>query len=563
MDTDLAALVQNHLNEGKTEELLGLFKEDRYQNDITNKTWELISAICKHLNQDVKVNNVKVFECCAELINCIAVNSPPEEAILQFIEEIEIAKDDVTFFALLEPLQILLSRVPNKHQHSLAWCFNALQSYLDKLKLPRHFNLENDERNLIEADPTVDRITYVIGEGLLPFYESFLPKLKSEELDEGSLILSKFVIKLFDKPFALLDLECVGSGKSRARRISERICEDLIQILPDPVKIVEIYDENKENAVCQAPDLALGVMFYLIYGEGLLLERIPQIYDPVYVFHSYLHVIPELLDNNHQFLISKGLKLIQAFLDRLKGLELSYLLLDSENHCRFCKQLAHVVIYNSTDRNRRTALKIFEQYLNNFETRGRYLLVYNLVNVVNHTGLIGFFITYYKNILNHALNTQEENLSDYFKGQKLFTLLQIFCHLHKGEQSDLIELADQIISSLNLLRYLVLRDKRNVTKIWDYIKILERNYLAPLKKGLMLSRAHYEIKMQDMKAETAKGDTKQKMSKVSVTVAGESLPDMQVSDKMKALQSALIGFDVMESILGRLTELIDARALKE
>lgn len=555
---DFTRTVSEWLQEGKIDNIASLLETETYLDDINNNSWDLIPIMCKYLNKDTETKDGKIFECCLKFLSIIAANSKPEEALLQLIEEIESAQDDTAFLTLLEPLQSILQRIPRKRHNSFAWCFNAIQSYIQQLEKPQNWNLENEEKVLLDADPAIDRITNIFIHGSLPFYEVFVNELdqdKSENLEELRLILCKFMIQMLDKPLSHLNMEIDGKTKSHVRRVVERICRNIIKIIPDPLTIIYIQQESTENAIYRSSNLSQAIFFYLVFAEQLFYEKIPQVYDPIFIFQSLLHLAVELLDNNTKDLVTKGLKFSQDLIQRVKGHELSYSLLDSESHGHFCKKLSQIIVYSAIEQNRKFSLNLFQTYLDSFETRGRYLLIYNLVNVVNHTGLIGFLITYYKNMLNKELNNNEKNLSIYLCGQKMFNLLNIFCYLHKKEESDLVELADQIISSLNLLRYLAIRDKKNVTKIWDYFETLDKNYCEPLRKGLALSRAHYELKINELKNESANGD-KSMHTKVSVTVGGHNLPEMPFNEKIKVLRSALTAFDVMESVLARLRELI-------
>lgn len=556
---DFTRTVSEWLQEGKVENITSLLENEKLLDDINNNSWDLIPIVCKYLNKDTKTKNSKIYECCLKFLLIIAANSNPEDVLLQLIEDVESAQDDTTFLTLLEPLQIVLQRIPGKRQNSLAWCFNSIQSYIQQIEEPQNLNFENEKNNLMDIDPAIDRITTIFIQGLLPFYEVFVTEVKHEKLEnweERKLILCKFMLQLLDKPLSHLDMEFDGKTKSHVRRIVERICENIIKTIRDPLTIIHIQQASTENAIYRSSSLSQAIFFYLVYAEQIFYEKIPQVYDRTFIFQNLLHLAAELLDNNKKELVTKGLKLSQDLIQRVKGCDLSYLLLDSESHSHFCKKLSQIIVYNPIEQNRKISLNLFQTYLDSFETRGRYLLIYNLVNVVNHTGLIGFLITYYKNMLNEALNNNENNLSIYLYGQKMFNLLNIFCYLHKKEESDLVELADQIISSLNLLRYLAIRDKKNATKIWDYFEALDKSYCEPLRKGLALSRAHYELKINELKNESANGDKNMRASKVSVTVGSQDLPEMPVNEKMKVLRSALTAFDVMESVLARLRELI-------
>lgn len=558
VDSDFLTTIRTSLQEGQVERIYSILQDGIFLDDVENNSWELISCICQYLKSEVKNSNPKLFECCINLINICVEKLAPEDSLLQFSKEIEETEDDITFVTLLRCLGKAILQIPKKRQSYLAWCFNVIEGFLYKLPIPKHFELEKDELMLMEADVEVARITHLLNDDVVPFYEIFVQQLVQEEsgLEEKRLIVLKFLIQLLGKPFAHLDMEAGGKTKSRSRRIAERICENILKLLKDPIILIDMYPGNENDAVCKPNDLSHAVMLYLFFGEQILLEKIPKVYNPIYIFQTYLRLIPILLDNGHQFLVTKGLKLAEAFIENLNKFELDYQLLDSDSHSKFCKQLSLVIIYNSSERNRKLSLKILREYLDRFETRGRYLLVYNLVQVVNHAGLIGFIISYYKDMLNDALNRNDMN--SYLCGPKLLRILQLFCHLHKAEESDLIELADQIIASLNLLRYLAIRDKKNVTNVWDHFPELERTFFEPLKKGLMLSRAHYELKLKELKNETSNGDKKENATNVSVVVAGEKLPDMPLIEKIKMLKSALTAFDVMESVLGRLIELINS-----
>lgn len=564
VDNNFITAVKNGLKECNTAHVISLFQEKKHQHDIENNSWDLIPVICEYLTEKVKVENPELHLCCEKLINTITDKANPEECILQMLEEVEEARDDTAFVTLLKPLQTVLNRIKTKRQNSLAWTLNSIKLYVEKIQVPESRNLEGDEKMVMEADPVVDRITRLYLD-LLPFYDVLIEELnrtEQESLQERKLILTKFLMHLLGKPLAYLNLEYDGKTKSRARRIVENLCEKIVNLLKDPIILVELEEcYNNQDTVYVTSPFVKAVLFYLIFAEHLFIEKVPKVYNPVYVFQTYLYLISALCCENHQFLIEKALKLSDAFVESVKGFELSYQLLDSNSHCLFFKTISSIIIYNPSEHNRKFALAILRKYLDNFEIHGRYMLLYNIVRTIpeQQSSLIGYLITYYKDMLNEALNTEKDDVLIYFTGHKLCNLLNLFCYLHQGEQSDLLELADQIIASLNLLRYLAIRDKTNRTEIWNYFPELDEKFLKPLKKGLLLSRAHYDLKINELNEEmkTNKG-VKAKASNVSVTVGGENLSEMPTNEKLKVLNSAMTAFDIMESLLGRLVEIIES-----
>nr|CAD7432047.1 unnamed protein product [Timema monikensis] len=133
-------------------------------------------------------------------------------------------------------------------------------------------------------------------------------------------------------------------------------------------------------------------------------------------------------------------------------------------------------------------------------------------------------------------------------------LLLAFCNLPNGAESDLVELGDQIVSALNLVRFLVLRDKDNLTGIWDCVSDLEYYFFEPLKRGLIISRAHFELKLNELKQERIeenKGMMVKRGQEVTITIGGQQLPNLPYENKVSVINSAMNAFDLMEGLLGR------------
>ncbi|KAL1129175.1 hypothetical protein AAG570_013705 [Ranatra chinensis] len=166
-------------------------------------------------------------------------------------------------------------------------------------------------------------------------------------------------------------------------------------------------------------------------------------------------------------------------------------------------------------------------------------------------GFIGYLVTLLKDVVFRTLSDPGEG-KELFSGKCLADLLNKFCHLHTGVETDLIELSDRIISCLNLLRFLAIRDKTNITGFWDSTPSLASNFLEPLKKGLTLSRAHYKLQLDDLKS--GSGDD---TANLEVKVGTSVLPAMPKEQKIQVLNTALNTFDLMESLLGRVNECLD------
>jgi hypothetical protein len=96
-----------------------------------------------------------------------------------------------------------------------------------------------------------------------------------------------------------------------------------------------------------------------------------------------------------------------------------------------------------------------------------------------------------KNIVVDGLN--RNSLEDEFRGQSLKALIRSICRLKHKEETDLLEVSDEVMASINFLICLFLRDKKNETGIVDLADELLSNYVSHIDKGLLLSRAHYQV----------------------------------------------------------------------
>ena len=71
--------------------------------------------------------------------------------------------------------------------------------------------------------------------------------------------------------------------------------------------------------------------------------------------------------------------------------------------------------------------------------------------------------------------------------------------LKNGAETDLLEVSDEVMASLNFLICVFLRDKTNSLGLMDIVPQIDNDYLKPLNAGLSMSRAHYKLKLDENK----------------------------------------------------------------
>uniref|UniRef100_A0A452R671 Glomulin, FKBP associated protein n=1 Tax=Ursus americanus TaxID=9643 RepID=A0A452R671_URSAM len=204
---------------------------------------------------------------------------------------------------------------------------------------------------------------------------------------------------------------------------------------------------------------------------------------------------------------------------------------------------------------RKKSLAMLQLYINKLDSQGKYTLFRCLLNTSNHSGVEAFIIQNIKNQIDLSLKGTHNN--KWFTGPQLISLLDLVLFLPEGAETDLLQNSDRIMASLNLLRYLVIKDneKDNQTGLWTELGRIENNFLKPLHTGLNMSKAHYEAEIKNSQ------ENKVQKSKdlCSVTVGGEEIPNMPPEMQLKVLHSALFTFDLIESVLARVEELIEIK----
>jgi hypothetical protein len=229
--------------------------------------------------------------------------------------------------------------------------------------------------------------------------------------------------------------------------------------------------------------------------------------------------------------------------------------LEMQVHSDFLTNLIRITIYSSCEEVRRSGFRLFTKYYSLFETNhARYRLVNIVLDTANHSGLMGQIIVNTKDTAMQQMTTTEEDLPNkQFCGHGLKVLIRKICSLKHGVETDLLEISDEIISSLNMLICLMLKDKsKNGCGVWDLTVELNTNYLKPLKTALEMSRAHYQRKLMEKHGNDDKG-----IDEVSLSVGGQTLPHMTTNQKNDVVNAALNTLSLIECVLCQLNSVID------
>lgn len=568
---DVVDLISTLLDNEKYKEALNVPNEERLADSFKDNCWDLIPIILGKIQDDTITIKPSLYGACEQLLTIVIDKSAPEEALLEFIEQIELAKNDAQFGLILPPLQDLLKKLSLKRGRSLEWCLNSISSYIENIPVPDH-NLEGKERLLMDSDPNIRRIIRVYS--LLPsFYRYFIEEISAADSKINTKeIITAFLISLLGKPLIYIDLDPEKNANSEARLICSHIVQDICSMEKNVLKFLVYLEichrennkkKNTKDDVDQEKSpyehrekinmTTLSGLFYVVLSGHFEVPEtaLPQVYSLEYILHTAMLSVVHLLNFAEYSVIAKALALSEVILNRFPN-QLSQEFLSSSVHFDMCKGLTNVAIYSSFESLRKHAVALIGRHVNKFDYKGRCALVKYLLEISNHSGMIGYAITLYKSSINEAF--QDPRLDDCFTGPLLSNMIKKICFLPHGAESDLVELADQIITSLNFLRYLTIKDTSNLTGIRECFSFIESNYLEQLRVGLNMSKAHYEVKLKDI--EEGKSIPEEKLN-ITLNVGGNVLDNIPKENMKEIIYSALNAFHLIEGLIARLSECIN------
>ncbi|KAM7326653.1 hypothetical protein ACRRTK_015131 [Alexandromys fortis] len=111
---------------------------------------------------------------------------------------------------------------------------------------------------------------------------------------------------------------------------------------------------------------------------------------------------------------------------------------------------------------RKKGLALLQLYIDKLDSQGKHTLFRCLLNTSNHSGVEGFVI---QNIKNQIDASFKKTSNKWFAGPQLISLLDLVLSLPEGAETDLLQNSDRIMASLNLLRYLVIKDNENDNQV--------------------------------------------------------------------------------------------------
>uniref|UniRef100_A0A674IHU4 Glomulin, FKBP associated protein n=1 Tax=Terrapene triunguis TaxID=2587831 RepID=A0A674IHU4_9SAUR len=508
---------QKCLEEGYAAEVLEVIQNEKNKVIVKSMGWNLVCPLVRCILSYKQEDEKR--EHCLKILDQLVQLCNPKELLLGLLEQIEQTSGEQishTILLLLQPLQTVLLKLHSKKSYSVGLSLSTILNQLSLLPVPyTKEEIREDKLGLCQC-------CNAIVDFAKPFVDEVVKNMEtSTENDDEELKeeLLKFCLKSLKYPLLIAQLD----------QLQEDIEEDPLRHFAAEI-LVSAVKMNYSDLQNQS------LQFSIHYNQKHSADSLACLSYLVFVQYFDIDCFPmDLLGNcllrmsddslHHQYLEFKG------FITAPQG-------------------LVKVMTLCPIEHLRKKSLKILQLYIDKFDAEGKYTLFRCLLKTSNHAGVEGYVIQNIKNQIDLSLKVTND--SKWFTGPQLVSLLDLVLLLPEGAETDLLQNSDRIMASLNLLRYLVIKDNEydNQTGIWTELNKIEQNFLKPLHTGLNMSKAHYEAEIK--KSHNSK-------AVCSVTVGGEKMPNMTTEMQLQVLHSALFTFDLIESVLARVEELIEVK----
>ena len=545
-------------------------KKERYKKHIKENCMELIPTLALKLQETTKSEG---FDCIEDILLYIANTAASKEVVLSLLSELCSSKGYEQICALLYPLEVSLHRelCATKKNWYLISSFKSIANYMSAMDLPCNYSLEGKERMLLDVDPCVQAVSCLLPR-VVDYFQHFKSTIMQEKSKSQSFNSDWYkcicsVMLLLDKPLAYLDIFCdeKKSENSLYRNI-ERLVTLIVECVGNPYSLFNFIEckFNETSASGEDDDddekhilkqISVATFFYCMLSQNMAVDLIPHIYHPHYKFLSLLPFLCQLLGKPEQLAIHKGLLLSQVLIRGLKIETLSDDCLDAPYHYHFNKVLIHCMTMTNDKGMRSLAFSIFQEYLSLFTFDGRYRLLEYLLLSINHAGLAGVVTTEIKqNFLKASTcisRKKNNSTSNKFVGQTLWKLIHLACTLPNGEQTDMLDWSEKILSALNLLLFFFKKGKNLCSDSLDvtfsrsvivpHLQNIQSTFLEQLQRGLRISQEHYKLKLKDLHENGV--DNRDDI--VSVNVNDALLPGANVEQEKHVISLALTRLDMI------------------
>ncbi|XP_074524797.1 glomulin, FKBP associated protein b [Halichoeres trimaculatus] len=546
------------LTDGESAQLLLFLQDEKNQGLVRTMGCVLVAPLLKE-----SLRKQRSFDHCQAALTHLTRTCSPNEllhSLLEVIDDINPGAISETILALIPHLQTVLLQLEDRRAAGLGSVLSALQKQLSWLPVPYTQQQEEaDEYGLCRC-----------CNALAAFTQPFIAEVKRKngitdsEDDEMRTELLKFCMWSLREP--LLAAELNRDRKTSLWLFATEIMAILPAIQQSLPELLFFYSGKK----CVLTDSsqsreARACLAYILFVQLISIDSFPAVFSPVFVLQRNMEYINQLLSSKSESHLQKGLSLYAKNLESLQDDTLPVSLLELRSFNTGPQNLQKVLTDCPIKHLREKGLKVFQLFTNKLDPEAKYKFFRCVLKTSNHTGVLSYII---KNIRSQVeLCTQPGKANKWFLGEDLIPLLGLVLCLPQGADTDLLSSMDRVMESLNLLRYLLIRDKelRSKTDVWEELCRLKDEYLKMLRVCISMSRGYYSAELkalredQKLKAKEARDAARTTRLVKCIAVKHEDVSKMSPESQHQVLQSALVTFDLMESLIFRIEEITEEK----
>uniref|UniRef100_A0AAR2JJ46 Glomulin, FKBP associated protein a n=1 Tax=Pygocentrus nattereri TaxID=42514 RepID=A0AAR2JJ46_PYGNA len=477
------------IEQGDGAQVLSIIIDDKNTNIVRCMGWNLLEPLVKVL---LKKEDKNRPHCHAIFTHIIEVCSS-KELVVGLLEQVEEAESDAiaeVIILLLRPLQTVLLKLGKKKSSSVGMALSTVLGQVAQLPVP--LSKEQEEDDVFG----LCRCCTALLDFIRPFVEEVKENIKHSRSvsrdDELKGEILKFCMKSLSEP--LLEVQLKDPDTLEQSPLRDFATEILVILssIGEPLPNLLCHNMLRKREVpgfleeeVRYPKESLACLAHLLFVKHIAMDIFPAVLSPIFLLQCNMEYVELLLSRTEESWLQKGLELYEKSLVRVEDCSLPVDLLDLKP------------FFSVPQVTRLCLLKTSE-----------------------HAGVEGYIIKNIKNQIDLSLG--------WFLGKHLLPLLHQVLRLPQGPETDLLHNLDRIMESLNLLRYLLIRDKEweNETGIWSELHKIEDSFLKPLRMGLNMSKAHYEAELKNAKENKKSSGTESKAAACTVTVENERLPNM-------------------------------------
>ncbi|XP_015240999.1 PREDICTED: glomulin-like [Cyprinodon variegatus] len=483
------------------------------------------------------------------------------ESFIGLIEDMDPGAISETILAVLPHLQTVLFQLEENRAACLGLTLSALQQQLSRLPVPFTLQQEEaDEHGLCHCCIALAMFAKAFIDDLKRKEENCHPTAEEEAMKAEIL---KFCMRSLKEP--LLEAELNQNKKSTLWLFAAEIMVSLPAI-KEPIPGLLLFSSLKKFPMIDTSlsKESLACLAYLLFVQLITIDMFPAVFSPVFILQCNMDHINQLLSSKKESHLLKGLALFSKSLEKVEDDSLPVGLLDLKSFYNAPQNLRRVLTDCPFQHLRESGLKIFQLFINKLDVEAKHKFFRCMLKTSHHAGVEGYIV---KNIRNQVHLSIKADANRWFLGAELLPLLDLVLSLPQGAETDLLANMDRMMESLNLLRYLLMQDKelRRNANMWEDFCRIKDDYLRMLRVSISMSRAYYSAEMkalkedQRLKAKEAKEKAKSTRLLRPITVKHDKLPHMSPEIQHQVLQSALVTFDLMESLIVRIDEITEEK----